>query len=596
MASRLEGAFLTINKSLKSIDNGEKLQHAIDEDCNCHQSAFLYGPVGHVVTGNLDIVEDDSLRAALAKGTKYRPEEAWEGHENALNLLKNGLDLYCKGVARRSKTPIQAFAVYKNRITDIWKCKLQRIATKGREQRRMAGERIVMEKAIRQLQRRFVIAPADKAAGNYIFICKKYYLLAICKELGVNVNGSNISAVGNATYKPVKVPNRDLLEAHKKACTFFKCDTKLYTDVLPILFATPKMHKDPYKFRFIAGARNSSTKPISEMLRKILTCVEEHVKNYFAVVERRTGKKCFWAVNSTQQVLQKIHNKYRIRHMYTADFSTLFTALPHSAIFSNIDYLLDLCFKNSKKKYIACSYSKSFFTNSEAEGKAAFTLQQCKELLRSVVNETYVSFAGQTFKQVLGIAMGNAASSVCSNLVLCGYEVKYCLENRKIITAARYVDDIMVLNCPRFHEFAHEIYGNDLKLEETFRGARCNFLDLDVRTQDGKPSIKVYNKVDAFNFKVNRYGHPHSYVAKNMHKNVIHGQLLRFAAICTAEDGFLEAAKGLCTEMEAKGFGIDFLMDAVLQFLAKNSRLVQKYGISGQEGLACLAKRICKVK
>ena len=47
-----------------------------DTVCNCTSSPFMYGPAGHVVTGNLRIVEDkhNIIRELLIKGPSFREQ------------------------------------------------------------------------------------------------------------------------------------------------------------------------------------------------------------------------------------------------------------------------------------------------------------------------------------------------------------------------------------------------------------------------------------------------------------------------------------------------------------------------------------------
>ena len=40
--------------------------------CSCSSSTYLYSPAGHVLTGNLNIVENLKLRDIISKGPKYR--------------------------------------------------------------------------------------------------------------------------------------------------------------------------------------------------------------------------------------------------------------------------------------------------------------------------------------------------------------------------------------------------------------------------------------------------------------------------------------------------------------------------------------------
>ncbi len=40
-------------------------------------------------------------------------------------------------------------------------------------------------KELKILQNRFVIAPPDKAAGTFSFICRKYYMDVVAQELNI---------------------------------------------------------------------------------------------------------------------------------------------------------------------------------------------------------------------------------------------------------------------------------------------------------------------------------------------------------------------------------------------------------------------------
>ena len=42
------------------------------ETCQSKESKFCYEPVGHVITGDLMVIENVELRELVAKGPKYR--------------------------------------------------------------------------------------------------------------------------------------------------------------------------------------------------------------------------------------------------------------------------------------------------------------------------------------------------------------------------------------------------------------------------------------------------------------------------------------------------------------------------------------------
>jgi len=43
------------------------------------------------------------------------------------------------------------------------------------------------------LDNKYVVVPADKAANNIVFVCKTYYIDGLVKELGINNNTGNLT-------------------------------------------------------------------------------------------------------------------------------------------------------------------------------------------------------------------------------------------------------------------------------------------------------------------------------------------------------------------------------------------------------------------
>jgi hypothetical protein len=58
---------------------------------------------------------------------------------------------------------------------------------------------------------------------------------------------------------------------------------------LPYIFWLPKLHKNPYKHRYIAGSSKCSTKPLSLHHTNILTAVKEKLQTYCATTYTRNG-------------------------------------------------------------------------------------------------------------------------------------------------------------------------------------------------------------------------------------------------------------------------------------------------------------------
>ena len=60
---------------------------------------------------------------------------------------------------------------------------------------------------------------------------------------------------------------------------------------LPTLYWSPKLHKRPYKSRFIPNSSACTTTELSILLTSCLTAIKNHVIKYCTTVYERNGKK-----------------------------------------------------------------------------------------------------------------------------------------------------------------------------------------------------------------------------------------------------------------------------------------------------------------
>ena len=108
---------------------------------------------------------------------------------------------------------------------------------------------------LHELQSKYVLVPADKAANNIIVVCKKYYLEVVLKELRTT-----------STYKHVDRECMDVVTEHLKFMTKYKIYVDHDLRYLSSFYCLPKLHKQPYGTRFIAASNKCSTKPLSKLL------------------------------------------------------------------------------------------------------------------------------------------------------------------------------------------------------------------------------------------------------------------------------------------------------------------------------------------
>ena len=178
---------------------------------------------------------------------------------------------------------------------------------------------------LRRLHDDFVLVPADKAANNVIVVCKKYYIETLIKELGINT--TNISP--NSTYIPSTDSFDEILKSHCKFIESVGLEMSEEDKNLPYLYWTPKLHKVPFKHRFIAGSSKCTTKDLSCLLTKVLTTVKDGLIRYNNTKTSRNGVNSMWIVRNSTNLLSSL-DQLDVRtatSVQTYDFSTLYTSI-----------------------------------------------------------------------------------------------------------------------------------------------------------------------------------------------------------------------------------------------------------------------------
>ena len=87
---------------------------------------------------------------------------------------------------------------------------------------------------------------------------------------------------------------------------------------------------------FLQNKTNSSactTTELSILLTSCLTAIKNHVIKYCTTVYERNGKKIFWSIKNSGEILNKLKSRgFLASGLSTYDFSTVYTTLPHNLI------------------------------------------------------------------------------------------------------------------------------------------------------------------------------------------------------------------------------------------------------------------------
>ena len=582
--------FCTHTKLLKNLQ-ANQLQLELSKSCHCQNefADFLYAPAGHVITGDVRVVRNSQLRSIMSLGANYRlpkgvdadvvRDTAYEAVQALISKLPRSLKI---AKANIDEFSARAYSIIDRRVQSL---------LFNRRHFEPSTNLAAVFKAHRRLSEDFVVTTVDKASNNFVFICKKYYLEVICQELGISFDSNNgITIQGNETYKHVPaLPSHALIPLHRSLCNRFNVSMSQSDTCLPIIFAIPKLHKTPYKFRFIAGARHSSMKSLSVLLSKVLKHFRQHFRNYCKTTGSLRGLNLYWSVDNSKQVinlLEKVNNS--IDFICSGDFSTLYTKLPHDSVKRQLFWLCDLLFRNTGKQYICVGYSKVYYSDMKTSD-ACFTAVEIKELIDAVLGNTFILFAGFTFQQTLGVPMGGNASPQLADLTLSCYEFQFLTDKnnfgiaKKLKYTCRYVDDNLSVNFPEFLNICEKIYPSALPISDTsLTPTYCEYLDLAITANGGVLKLDLYNKTNAFSFDVLRYVHSTSNVSNNLALNVFFSQLYRVATICNGKTQFLKHVTILVSEFRNKGYKIDTLKQKFWSFCCKYRALITKFGVSNK--------------
>ena len=104
-------------------------------------------------------------------------------------------------------------------------------------------------------------------ANNVIIIWKKYYVEVLKSELN-----------STSAYVPADLTKDKFLQRHIDSLT--KSNIKIDKIDLPTFYWLPKLHKNPYKSRFISNSSHSSTTILSKHITSALTAVKDHAIKY----------------------------------------------------------------------------------------------------------------------------------------------------------------------------------------------------------------------------------------------------------------------------------------------------------------------------
>jgi hypothetical protein len=194
------------------------------------------------------------------------------------------------------------------------------------------------------------------------------------------------------------------------------------------MYWLPKLHKNPYKARFIASSSLCTTQHLSKLLTSCLSKIKDHVQYYCEKVYDNSGINMFWSIKNSNDILSKLRiNNFQISSISTYDFSTLYTTLPHDLIKLKLSQLIRKTFSREKTIYLACNTTRAFFTDDTHKNYVMWTCEQVCNALHFLLDNIFVHFGESIYRQVIGIPMGTNCAPLVADLFLFCYERDFML-------------------------------------------------------------------------------------------------------------------------------------------------------------------------
>ena len=259
--------------------------------------------------------------------------------------------------------------------------------------------------------------------------------------------------------------------------------------------------------------------------------------------------------NSTNLLSSLGHLRvHRTTSIQTFEFFTLYTSIPHDLLKSRMNNITNNAFKHkngaTRYTHIKVGRNKSYFTSDPLNGDNKYTGNDICKMTECLVDNMYVRFGGQLFRQMVGIPMGTNCAPLLADLFLCSYENEFLDKlikegkrkfARKFNLTYRYTDDLISFSDKRFKELISDIYPKEITISETTESTSvASYLDL-LFTQDKSNNIttKLYDKRDAFGFHIVNFPFMSSNIPSAPAYGVYASQLIRFAHCCSNYSSFL---------------------------------------------------------
>ena len=585
LVNPIRSKIFNYKKTVQEIDVKAFLADPSILPCSCANSPFKDPHHGHIITGDLSIVHNNKLRKLIAKGPKFRENEGICWTKSRESILQ-GINGSIKKWLDSERLPNSLLTEWKTKLLEYVDNKIDSLKTRIRPRKlaKTLNDREVKD-CLSDLQNNFVMVPIDKADSNVAFVCKRYYMEVIAKELGLKGNPSD-------TYEHLSDTDaNDIINTHKEELLQqFNLKTPEDMHSLPDIYWLPKLHKNPIKARFIIASQKCTVKKLSKDITSIFKLAYEQVERYNLKASHFSGVKTFWVIQNSQPVmttLNRINTKNNAKTLSSFDFSTLYTNIPHSKLFEELSAIIKFIFKGGTRNTISIDRHGIARWSKHVNSSSNYNLDKILKGLKYLLDNCYFKLGNTLFRQVIGIPMGSDPAPYFANLFLYRYESRWLTrmkkENyvlaRKFGNVFRYIDDLIAINdSNEFEKYFSEIYPDELELKkENAINTDTNFLELNISISNSTFQTKLYDKRDAFGFHICRLPFKGSNIPRRMFYASASAEGLRICRATSDLHDAVSSMKLLVVRMQKQGATDYFLKSSLTRMFNKHQISMNKY-------------------
>ena len=583
------------NTFVKSLDLNNFVNDNDTVKCACKEfdSAFVNSDFGHIVTGDLNIVENGKLRNILSKGPKYR-EPAEIDWKEARDQIKSGLEEYLENITSDKGIDKSCFSEWTSTVLTLVDNKINKLKNKIKTNKvKSVFKDPGVKTNLDRLKECFVIVPIDKATNNIAFVCKQFYAKVLINELKF----TNVNNHQNTTYHHVHdLSKQQIIQDHKTYLKQLKINLKHNMENLPSMYWVPKMHKKPVGFRFIIASPQCSLKKLAKDLTAIFRLFYKKIERYHQKGKICSGINKFWVIQNSKPIIQSINNlnKRKVaKSLSTFDFSTLYTKIPHDKLINVLNEIIDFAFKGGTRDFIKVYNSGAFWVKTSSTNGTFYNKIQIKQSLKYLIDNSFFQVGSNLFRQVIGIPMGSDPAPFFANLFLYYYESKWLQSlktsdyqiARRFGNVFRYIDDLLAINDNgEFEKNYLNIYPPELQLKkENCNNNTASFLDFQLFINDGSISTHLFDKRDSYSFKIVRLPYKSSTLPSKMFYSTISAELLRICRATSSLTTYIETSKTLIIRMKRQGANVFGINNSIRKMIYRHQDEFNKYSIDVED-------------